>query len=724
MTVMAKKRAQSTGQGGSDPAGHVAAVVADPGTARSARTCPVRPVIEGIRPLVDNGRFPAKAAVGDVVMVEADVFADGHDILACDLRFRCVGERRWGVVPMEPLGNDRWTAGFPVDHVDEFEFEIAATVDEFATWRRDLDIRWRAGRDVRVDLLEGARLLGGAAERAKGEARRTLEQSAADLESASGRMSPGGPPGRGGPGQVLPEILTSALSTLVRANVPKEELVRSPACPVTVEAERARYGSWYELFPRSASPDPTRPGTLVDVIARLPYLERLGIDVLYLPPVHPIGTTDRKGHDGAATAGPGDPGSPWAIGSPAGGHTSIDPALGTLADFDELVRRAEEAGIGIALDLAFQCSPDHPWVHEHPEWFRHRPDGTIRFAENPPKQYQDIYPLDFEGEGWRGLWCALLDVVRFWISHGVSVFRVDNPHTKPLAFWEWLIASVKSEAPDVVFLAEAFTRPKLMYRLAKLGFSQSYTYFTWRNEKWELEAYLSELTATGVRDYLRPSLWPNTPDILTDALQTGRTAAFVSRLVLAATLAATYGIYGPPFELQVHTPVAPGSEEYADSEKYAVRHWYLDDPTSLAGLVARLNGIRRAHPALQRNETLRFHPVGNEHLIAYSKSHLVENRTWWAGGAAGPQDEPDVVLVVVNLDPTSVQSGWVDLDLAALGVETDRPFVVHDLLTNAFYPWQGSRNFVQLDPAAVPAHVFSVRRTDAPPAAVGAEVGA
>ncbi|MGH9089253.1 MAG: alpha-amylase family glycosyl hydrolase, partial [Acidimicrobiales bacterium] len=514
-----------------------------------------------------------------------------------------------------------------------------------------------------------------------------LDAAAACLAAARGlddALDPGAAAelATGHDGTVRGLVRAEDLTRLVRRYRAPGTSVSSVPCPVVVDPPLARFGSWYELFPRSTSPGPGRAGTLRDVVERLGYLERLGVDVLYLPPVHPIGTTGRKGAEGTTVGGPDDPGSPWAIGSPAGGHTAVDPDLGTLDDFDALVAAAAERGITVAIDLAFQCSPDHPWVRQHPEWFRHRPDGSIRTAENPPKRYEDIYPLDFETEAWWQLWQELLRVVRFWIGHGVEVFRVDNPHTKPFAFWEWLISSVKADHPEVLLLSEAFTRPKVMERLAKVGFSQSYTYFAWRNTKWEIETYMTELA--GVAHFFRPNFWPNTPDILTEALQTGGTAAFVARLVLAATLSANYGIYGPAFELQEHVARSPGSEEYAGSEKYTVRHWDLDRPDSLAPLIGRVNEIRRQHAALQRDDTLRFHQVDNDQLIAYSKT-----------------SGDDRVVVVVNLDPFNRQAGWVDVDL---GPGAD----VHDLLTGARYHWAGDRNFVLLDPAAVPAHVFAV----------------
>jgi starch synthase (maltosyl-transferring) len=665
---------------------------------------PLRPAIEQVRPVVDDGRFPAKAAVGDVVLVEADIFADGHDLLFCELHSAAPGGNEWTAVPMEALANDRWRGGFEVTDLGLHRFVISAEIDPFSTWSRDVEKKLGAGQDVTIDLAAGAQLLTEASKRARGKDRQRLGQLALQLPELSASEP------------VLRTLLGSEdVANLVSRNRDPGGAVRSPTFPVQVEPERARFGSWYELFPRSASPDPTRPGTLSDVIERLPALERMGIDILYLPPIHPIGHTHRKGRDGAAVARPDDPGSPWAIGSAAGGHMSVDPSLGTLADVDRLVAAAAARSIQVALDLAFQCSPDHPWVTEHPQWFRHRPDGTIQFAENPPKRYEDIYPLDFECEEWRELWSALLEVVLFWIDRGVTIFRVDNPHTKPFAFWEWLITSVRERHAEVIFLSEAFTRPRVMERLAKLGFSQSYTYFTWRNTKWELETYLHELTRTQVADYLRPNFWPTTPDILTEALQFGTTATFVTRLVLAATLAANYGIYGPSFELQEHRPRSAGSEEFAGSEKYEVRYWDLDGRPSLGDLVGRVNKIRRQNPALQRNDTLRFHSVDNEQLLVYSKSYQVEARRWTVGERTGPTEQPNVVLVAVNLHPTAVQSGWVHLDLEALGVEPDRPFAVHDLLTNAHYEWSGPTNFIELDPGAVPAHIFVVRRPEVRP---------
>ena len=639
-------------------------------------------VVEGLWPEVDAGRFPIRRTPGEEVRVEADVFADGHDLVAAALRFRGPEEPDWHEAPMEPLGNDRFRGRFVVEGLGECRYTVVGWIDRFGTWRRDLRTKVDAGMDVSVDLSIGAELAVAASRRAAGTDRDALRAAARalgeeDLDAA------------------LESAFDEALRELMRANPDRRHQGSFPReLRVLVDPPRARFGAWYELFPRSTSPVPGRHGTFDDVIARLPYVQELGFDVLYLPPIHPIGHDRRKGPNNAPSRSADDPGSPWAIGAEEGGHTAIHPALGTMADLERLVAAARDRGIEVALDIAFQVTPEHPWVREHSEWFRHRPDGSIRHAENPPKVYEDIYPLDFDTRDRRALWDALRDVVVFWCDHGIRVFRVDNPHTKPFAFWEWLIADVKAAYPDAIFLAEAFTRPKVMYRLAKVGFSQSYTYFAWRNTKQELTEYLTELTRTGVAEFFRPSFWPNTPDILTEFLQTGRRAAFAVRLVLAATLSASYGIYGPAYELMEHTPLEPGSEEYRDSEKYEIRSWDLGRPESLAPLVGAVNRIRRENPALHDNRSLRFHEIANDGLLAYSKA---------------TPDRSSVILVFVNLDQRNAQSGWTDLDLEELGVQDGRPFEVEELLTGETYRWTSRVNFVSLDPAEAPAHVFRVQ---------------
>jgi starch synthase (maltosyl-transferring) len=462
---------------------------------------------------------------------------------------------------------------------------------------------------------------------------------------------------------------------------------------VVVDRARARFSTWYEMFPRSAAPQAGRHGTLRDCEERLPYIAEMGFDILYLPPIHPIGRTGRKGRNNSLDAAPGDVGSPWAIGAAEGGHKAIHPELGTLADFRRLLARARAHGLEIALDIAFQCSPDHPWVSEHPEWFRTRPDGSIQYAENPPKKYQDIFPLDFESEAWPALWEELRSVFEFWLNEGVRIFRVDNPHTKPFAFWEWVIEAIKLRHPETIFLSEAFTRPRIMHRLAKLGFTQSYTYFTWRNTKHEITEYATELAQGPGREYFRPNLWPNTPDILHATLQQGGRPAFSARVLLAGTLGANYGLYGPAFELHENVAREAGSEEYRDSEKYQLRHWDIGRKDSLRGLIARLNAARRANPALQSDWSLVFLPVDNDQLIAYRKATA---------------DLSNVVVSVVNLDPRYTHSGWLDLDIDALGVEPGTAYEMHDLISNERYTWTGRRNFIRLDPGM--GHVLRLRR--------------
>jgi starch synthase (maltosyl-transferring) len=640
-------------------------------------------VIEDVSPQVDGGRFPAKRVTGESVDVEATIFADGHEVLAARVRVRRDGGDGWRDVVMTALGNDRWTGRFAVDALGRYEFTIEAWVDHFGTWRQGLARKVEAGHEVSNELLEGAAMLRAAAARAGGGDGAWL---AARAEVLAGSAEPG----------VRAEAaLAEELATAMARHPDRSGAAGLPhPLPIDVEVERAAFSAWYECFPRSISPDPGRPGTLRDLADRLEYVTAMGFDVLYLPPVHPIGSAYRKGRNNTLVADASDPGSPWAIGAAAGGHTAVHPELGTLADFDALVARAGELGLAVALDIAFQCAPDHPWVREHPEWFRHRPDGSIQYAENPPKRYQDIYPFDFEGDGWASLWAALRDVVLFWVEHGVTIFRVDNPHTKPFAFWEWFIAEVRARHPETVFLSEAFTRPAVMRRLAKVGFSQSYTYFTWRNTKTELTEYLTELTQTPVREYMRPNFFANTPDILHEYLQTGGRPAFQIRLVLAATLAGSYGIYGPPFELCVGAAL-PGTEEYVDSEKYEVRHWDLERPDGLQPLARLLNRARRENPAFRHDRRLRFFTVDNDALIAYGKS---------------TPDLSNVVIVVVNLDPHHAQSGFLELPLADLGIDPAQSYQVDDLVGGARYLWQGPRNYVALDPAALPAHVFRVRR--------------
>ncbi len=646
----------------------------------------VRVVIAGVQPEIEHGRFPVKRTVGEKVIVEGDIFTDGHEALGAVLLYRPAEEQQWHQVPLRFVMNDRWRGEFVVTKLGSYYYTLQAWVDRFTSWRHGLEKKVEAGQDIRVDLLIGAQLIEETSERATGEEARKLREWAQILrlaqESAFSART-----------QLA---LAAELDPLV-AKYPDQQFATTydKELAVIVDRDKARCSAWYELFPRSGAAEPGRHGTFKDCEARLPYVASMGFDVLYFPPIHPIGRTYRKGKNNALIARPEDPGSPWAIGAAEGGHTAIHPQLGTLEDFRRLVKKAQEQGMEIALDLAFQCTPDHPYVKEHPEWFRHRPDGSIQYAENPPKKYQDIYPFDFETDQWQELWKELLGVVYFWIEQGIRIFRVDNPHTKPFRFWEWLIRNVKKEYPEVIFLAEAFTRPKVMYRLAQLGFSQSYTYFAWRNSKPELTQYFTELTQTEVREYFRPSLWPNTPDILTEHLQLGGRPAFIARLVLAATLGANYGIYGPAFELGENQPREMGSEEYLNSEKYEIKYWDLDRPDSLKTLIARVNRIRRENPALHSDWSLRFHAVDNDQLIGYSKN---------------TDDFSNVILVVVNLDPHHTHSGWLELPLETLGLDSHQPYQVHDLLSGARYFWHGPHNYVELNPQVMPVHIFRVRR--------------
>ena len=658
-----------------------------------------RVVIEGVDPEIDAGKFPAKAVAGDPFRVECDAFADGHELLRCVLRWRPAGERGWREVEMRPLMNDRWHAAFVPEEPGRCEYGIDGWVDPYGSWLRDLHKRVDAGQDVRVDLEIGAALI---EERAGRLGRAASARDIRALRETAERMRRPLAPSE--LHELLP-LLDGDACALMNEHDPRAFATHSPRdLEVVVDREKAAFSAWYEMFPRSTGKHGSH-GTFATAAAMLPYVAELGFDVVYLPPIHPIGTTKRKGKNNQVTAQAGDVGSPWAIGADAGGHTAIEPALGTLADFGGFRARAEELGLEVALDVAFQCSPDHPWVREHPSWFRHRPDGSIQYAENPPKKYQDIYPLNFECEDWRDLWRELRGVFEFWMDQGVRVFRVDNPHTKTLPFWEWCIPELKRRDPGLIFLSEAFTRPKVMYHLAKLGFTQSYTYFTWRNHRWDLTEYLKELTTTPVRHFFRPSFWPNTPDILTETLQHGGRPAFLMRAVLAATLTANWGIYGPAYELLEHRPREEGSEEYLESEKYELRHWDLDRPDSLRHVIARLNRARREHPALQRDHSLRFHDTDNESLLCYSK------RSRRPAAVKPLAQDDDLLLMVVNLDPAHRQSGWTQLDLEALGLGADEDYQVHDLLGGGWHHWHGARNYVELDPNVTPAHVLEVVRS-------------
>jgi starch synthase (maltosyl-transferring) len=642
-----------------------------------------RVFIENIRPEVDKGRFAIKRCIGDEVEVTADVFGDGHDVLKVVLLHRNVGEENWQQVLMQPLGNDVYRGSFFVTEIGRHEYTVEAGIDFFESWLRDLIKKFDAAQDISSELLEGAEMTRSAAHSMQKQEAQWLREQA-DLLA-------------GGDDQV-------ALVQIARSEAFRKSMSLSSdrslfahydrILPIAVERERARFGAWYEIFPRSSGTEAGRHGTFQDCEKWLPYISGMGFNVLYLAPIHPIGESYRKGPNNTLTSGSADPGSPWAIGSKEGGHKAVHSQLGSLADFDHFLKEAAKRNLEIAMDIAFQCSPDHPYVRKHPEWFRHRPDGTIKYAENPPKKYQDIYPFDFECEDWKNLWQELKDVILFWIQRGVKIFRVDNPHTKPFRFWEWLISEIQNLHPDTIFLSEAFTRPKIMRYLAKCGFSQSYTYFTWRNTKQEIIDYFQELTQSDVREYLRPNLFANTPDILHEYLQTGGRPAFQIRLILAATLGSSYGIYGPAYEL-CETRSLPGTEEYLDSEKYQLRLWDRNAKHSLQDLITKVNRIRKENPALHSDWSLRFHKSGSDQILCYSKT---------------TQDGSNIILTVLNLDPHQSHSASLELNLQELSIDDASPYRVHDLLSGKSFLWRGATNHVELDPQDCPAYIFQIHR--------------
>ena len=666
--------------------------------------------IECVSPELDGGRYAVKRVIGDRVWVGADIFKEGHDLLAARAIYKGPGDTGWSAVPLTfDFDGDRWSGSFVVDRIGRWTFTIEAWTDVFGTWRSELRKKVDAGQDIHVELLEGALLVRAAARRAKSPPiRASLLQTARIFEdrrdtSAEARIQ-----------RAFDEDLLTQMNELFP---PRDLTCHSRELRIYVDPPRARFAAWYELFPRSQAPD-GRHGTFDDAAERLPRLAELGYDVIYLPPIHPIGRTFRKGKNNSLTPDADDVGSPWAIGNEDGGHTAIEPALGTVEDFERFVRAATGHGLDVALDYALQCSPDHPWVKEHPDWFHIRPDGTIKYAENPPKKYQDIYPLNFWCEDRQNLWNACRDILLYWIARGVTVFRVDNPHTKPLAFWEWVIAEVQREHPSTIFFAEAFTRPKRMKNLGKLGFTMSYTYFTWKNTDWELRDYLEELTDSPMVEYFRGNLFANTPDILNEYLVHGGPAAFRIRLLLASTLLPLYGLYSG-YELFENVPLRPGSEEYLDSEKYQIKPRDWEAPGSLNPMIQQLNRIRRENRPLQLYDNLTFHRSENPRVLFYRKAATVRPRQWTGGGnsfytvpdkIAG--ETPSVggdILVAVTLDPRAPQETMVHVPLADLGLSDDASYVVHDLLTGARYTWRGARNYVRLDPMTGQiGHVFRV----------------
>ncbi len=640
-----------------------------------------RVVIEGVWPEIDGGRFAAKRVVGERLVVQADIFGDGHDEVAALLLYRHQSEQQWRKTPMRPLVNDRWEGSFVPTEIGTYLYTLAGRIDHFETWKHDLAKKLDAGRNLEIDILIGAQMIETAAERAGDDSENLLRyverlKEAPDDPSALAIASE----------ELLSELMAIHHDPKMTTHYEKE-------LRLTVDRERALFSAWYEFFPRSVCSGDEGHGTFAECEKLLPEIARMGFDIVYFPPIHPIGLTFRKGKNNSTTAAQDDPGSPWAIGAPDGGHKAIHPELGTLEDFENFVAAAAGYGIEVAMDIAFQASPDHPYVDSNPAWFRWRPDGTVQYAENPPKKYQDIIPFDFESPEWPSMWEELTDVFRFWVERGITVFRVDNPHTKAFGFWEWAISEIKRDYPDVLFLSEAFTRPKVMYRLAKLGFSQSYTYFSWRNTAGEMEQYLRELTTAPVRDFFRPNFWPNTPDILPEFLQYGGKPAFVIRFVLASTLSASYGIYGPPFELFINGAV-PGKEEYIDSEKYEVRCWDWNNPNHMRDLIAAVNAIRRENPALQSTWNVRFCRCDNDNILAYIKA---------------TDDRSNILLVAVSFDPFKPQTGKIRLPLDELGIVPGHPFLVHDLLSAENSIWHGEWNEVELSPKGMPARIFRLR---------------
>lgn len=636
-------------------------------------------IIEKVIPEINCGEFPIKRVPGERVKVKAHVYADGHEALTVQLLFRRRSEKTWKRVPMTFLYNDEWEASFAVEKQEDYFYTVRAWVNTFATAAEAAGKKHEAGQPIDIEAGYCAEFIKKRSRVPKAPEGPELARYAKRLETVKGA------------GEKNSILNDPRLHELAALRPEKETLAEYPKqLRVAVDRERALFSSWYEIFPRSFAAEAGKHGTFRDCERLLPGIAELGFDVVYLPPIHPVGTTARKGKNNSVTCKPGEPGVPWAIGSELGGHKAVHPELGTLADFEAFVKKAKKHGIEIALDIAFQCSQDHPYIKEHPEWFKWRPDGTIQYAENPPKKYQDVVPLNFETKDRKGLWEELKSVFLFWAKHGVTIFRVDNPHTKAFPFWQWVIAEVRKQYPGSIFLAEAFTRPKVMYRLAKCGFNQSYTYFTWRNDKRELTEYLTELSRSAAAEFFRPNFWPNTPDILPEVLQQAGRPAFMGRLVLAATMSSNYGMYAPAYEQCVNAPV-PGKEEYLNSEKYEIKRWDLDAPGNLRWLIKKLNDARRENPALRRTNNIRFIETDNEAVIAYYKAS---------------DDGSNIIVTAVNMDFHRRQSAWLKMPLSELGLPLDSHYNVHDLLTGQSFSWKGERNYVELDPHVLPAHVL------------------
>lgn len=634
-----------------------------------------RVIIENVQPQVDHGLYPAKRTIGENVEVTADIFGDGHDHIRANLLYKKPGEANWQTIEMISAINDHWRGSFTVSEQGKYTFTITAWIDHFETWYDGFKKKAAAKVDVRLELKEGIQFLKILSNGKNDELNKAIRGLDDEYDKA------------------VAYVLTGDFAALVHDYPLIEHETRlDKTLEVVVEHKKANFSTWYELFPRSASLERGKHGTFKDVIKLLPRIASMGFDVLYLPPIHPIGKINRKGKNNSVTAAPGEPGSPWAIGNDEGGHKSIHPELGTLVDYKKLIAEAGKYNIDIALDIAFQCAPDHPYVAEHPEWFKQRPDGSIQYAENPPKKYQDIYPFNFETDGWMELWIELKSVITYWIDQGVKIFRVDNPHTKPIPFWQWVIAEVTCEYPDIIFLAEAFTRPKIMSSLAKVGFTQSYTYFTWRVNKQEIMEYMNELVNGPSRNYFRPNFWPNTPDILPYHLQHQGENIFILRLALAATLSSNYGVYGPPYEFYDNVPV-PGREEYFDSEKYEIKHHDWKKTNRMTDIITLLNLARKNNPSLQSTWNMQFCAIENPNLLAFLKA---------------TDDLSNIVLIVVNLEPMERQSGFVQLPKERLKLGDRINVKVRDLITEEHYTWTQEWNYVELDPYKMPFHLFNI----------------
>ncbi|MBS1553713.1 MAG: alpha-1,4-glucan--maltose-1-phosphate maltosyltransferase [Bacteroidetes bacterium] len=636
-----------------------------------------RVIIENVQPLVDGGLYPAKRTVGETVQVSASIFGDGHDHLRASVLFKKKGASRWSTVEMRPTFNDEWAASFKVEEKGTYVFTIDAWVDHFETWYDGFKKKAAAKVDVKVELMEGAAFLRNLANNGLAN----LMNLASKLENTDKHA------------EAIQVVLSNEFEQIVHDYPLKENETRYPTeLEIRVEHNKANFSAWYEFFPRSSSLEAGKHGTFQDCIKLLPRVAAMGFDVLYFPPIHPIGKINRKGRNNNVRSEKGEPGSPWAIGSDEGGHKSILPALGTLEDFKKLIAEAKKMGIDVAMDIAFQCAPDHPYVKDHPDWFKQRPDGSIQYAENPPKKYQDIYPFNFESDDWKNLWEELKSVFLYWIEQGVVVFRIDNPHTKPIPFWQWVIAEVHKTYPDVIFLSEAFTRPKIMASLAKVGFTQGYTYFTWRVSKQEIIEYMNELVYGPSRNYFRPNFWPNTPDILPYHLQHAGENSFIMRYAMAATLSSNFGVYGPSYEFYENTPIE-GKEEYWNSEKYEVRHYDWKRTNRMTDIMSILNRIRKENPALQSTWNIQFCTIENSQLLAYLKA---------------TDDLSNIILCVVNLDVNGKQSGFVQLPKDRLRLGDKINVKLHDLITDEHYTWTQEWNFVELNPFKMPFHLFKV----------------